>query len=189
MTGKYYKTKETVEEYIRLAQGVNGAILINKLNEFLSANSNLLELGTGPGADWEILSKTHTVTGSDNSKEFLAHLNSNYPEGRFLELDAITIEVDVEFDAIYSNKVLHHLSDEELKKSIKKQNEILTTSGLVCHSFWKGEGSEVFKGLFVNYHTETALRGFFEDFFDILYFESYAEFEEGDSLFIIGKRK
>ena len=44
--------------------------------------------------------------------------------------------------------------------SVKKQYEILNSDGIICHSFWKGEGSEIFKGLFVNYHNETTLKKF-----------------------------
>jgi hypothetical protein len=63
---------------------------------------------------------------------------------------------------------MHHLKDDELTDSIKRQHEILTQNGIVRHSFWKGEGSEIFKGLFVNYHSEDALRAFFEEHFEIL---------------------
>lgn len=189
MKNEYYKTKESVEEYIRLAKDVNGKELIIKLNEVLSPGSSLLEIGTGPGSDWEILSETHEVTGSDNSTQFLDHLKSKNPNGHFLELDAISLETDQRFHGVYSNKVLHHLKNDELKRSIQRQSEILQVNGIICHSFWKGEDSEVFKGLFVNYHMEENLRSFFGEFFDILLVECYQEFEDGDSLLLIGRKK
>jgi cyclopropane fatty-acyl-phospholipid synthase-like methyltransferase len=189
MTKDYYKTKESVEEYIRLAKDVNGRELIEKLKEFLPSDSILLEIGTGPGTDWNILKEDYDVVGSDNSQEFLRHLISNYPTGRFLELNAITLNTDEKFDGIYSNKVMHHLKDSELIDSIKRQYEVLNPHGIICHSFWKGEGSEVFKGLFVNYHTEHALKDFFEEYFEILMIERYDEFEDADSLLLIGKKK
>ncbi|WP_422359993.1 class I SAM-dependent methyltransferase [Reichenbachiella sp.] len=189
MAENYYKTKESVEEYIRLAKDVSGADLIEKLKKFLPAQSTLLELGTGPGTDWNILSKDYTVVGSDNSQEFLSHLKSNNPSGRFIELDAITLSIEEQFDGIYANKVLHHLKDDELTHSIERQYDILNPEGIICHSFWRGEGSEVFKGLFVNYHSEKALKEYFEEYFEILVLERYAEFEEADSLLLIGKKK
>lgn len=189
MTADYYKTKESVDEYIKLANDVNGGELIEKLKKFLPPNSNLLEIGTGPGTDWNILKEDFEVVGSDNSQEFLNHLNSNNPTGRFLELDAITINTDEKFDGIYSNKVMHHLKDTELIDSINRQSDVLNLNGTICHSFWKGEGSEVFKGLFVNYHSEDSLGEFFEKYFEILMIESYDEFEAGDSLLLIGKKK
>ena len=89
----------------------------------------------------------------------------------------------------YSNKVMHHLNDNELNDSIKRQHEILNSNGIICHSFWKGEGSEIFKGLFVNYHTEVNLKKIFKENFEIISIESYKEFEDNDSILLIGKKK
>lgn len=185
----YYKTKESVQEYIQLAKDVNGAELIEQLKHHLPLNSNLLEIGSGPGSDWEILSNSFNVTGSDNSDEFLKRLNDKFPEGEFKNLDAITLHTDLTFAGIYSNKVLHHLKDDELKASIKRQNDILEDEGVICHSFWKGEGSEVFKGMFVNYHNEEGLRDLFSANFKIISLSEYKEFDEGDSLLLIAKKK
>lgn len=189
MKREYYKTKESVEEYVRLAKGINGLELIKKLKKFLPLKSTILEIGSGPGTDWKILNESYEVLGSDNSPEFIRHLISTNPKGQFIELDATIIKTNKKFDGIFSNKVLHHLRDSELKDSIKRQFDVLNTSGIICHSFWKGEGSEVFKGLFVNYHTKNSLREFFGSKFEILLLEDYAEFEDGDSLFLIGKKK
>jgi len=189
MNGDYYKTKESVEEYIELAKDVNGAELIEKLKQVLPTNSILLEIGSGPGSDWKILNEFYNVIGSDNSTEFLNHLIAKNPKGAFLELDAITLKTVKKFDGIYSNKVLHHLNDNELIDSIKRQSEILNSEGVICHSFWKGEGSEIFKGLFVNYYNNDTLQNVFKEYFEIISIESYNEFEENDSLLLIAKKK
>ncbi len=188
MKGEYYKTKESVDDYILLANDVNGKQLINKLEKVLLANSILLEIGSGPGSDWKILNKSYQVTGSDNSKEFLNHLGAAYPDGEFLELDAVTLTTNKKFDGIYSNKVLHHLKDNKLVDSLRRQYEILNPQGIVCHSFWKGEGSENFKGLFVNYHNEERISEFFSQDFEIISVQEYKEFEDSDSLLVIGKK-
>lgn len=189
MEREYFKTKETVEEYIRLAKDVSGKQLIEKLKQILPPNSVLLEIGSGPGTDWKILNESYNVTGSDNSTEFLNHLINENPNGEFLDLNAITLKTDKKFDGIYSNKVLHHLTDSELIESVKRQYEILNSNGIICHSFWKGEGSEIFKSLFVNYHNELGLKEVFKNYFEILSIENYKEFEDGDSLLLIGKKK
>ena len=186
---EYYKTKDSVEEYISLAKDVNGAALIKKLINFLPLKSTLLELGSGPGTDWKILSQSYKVVGSDFSKEFLDHLRANNSGATFLELDASTLNTSEVYDGIYSNKVLHHLTNEQLQNSMKRQYEILTDGGIICNSFWKGEGSEEFKGMFVNYHTEDELRKVFHVSFEILLLENYAEFEEGDSILLIARKK
>jgi len=188
MSKEYYNTKEKVKEYIQMAKDVDGRLLIDKLKMHLEANSVLLEIGSGPGSDWKILNEFYEVIGSDNSVEFLKYLRTKYPKENFLELNAISLETDLVFDGIYSNKVLHHLSDQELKDSIEKQHNILKANGIICHSFWKGEGSEEFKGMFVNYHTEIKLKGILNDYFEITLIESYKEFDEDDSLLLIAKK-
>lgn len=187
--GKFYKTKESVKEYVRLSEGVSGQRLINKFRRFLTANDLILEIGSGPGTDWKILDEGLEVIGSDNSDEFIQHLNNKYPKGTFLKLEAAELKTERKFQGIYSNKVLHHLTNEELIHSIKRQVDILNPEGIICHSFWKGEGSEVFKGLFVNYHAKEDLKEFFQDYFEILSIEAYREFEENDSLLLIGRKK
>ena len=189
MDGAYYKTKESVQEYTELAKDVNGAELIEKLKQVLPSNSILLEIGSGPGSDWKILNKSYNVIGSDNSSVFLNNLIAKYPNGEFLNLDAVTINTNKTFDGIYSNKVLHHLKNNELADSIKRQSEILNSNGIVCHSFWKGKNFEIFKGLYVNYHNEKELKDLFKDYFDIISINRYQEFEVGDSLLVLGKKK
>ncbi|MDB2656449.1 class I SAM-dependent methyltransferase [Crocinitomicaceae bacterium] len=189
MADKYYHTEESVAEYIRLSKDVNSQQLIDKLNPFLPPSSLLLELGTGPGTDWTILSKNYQVTGSDLSKVFLERLQKLHPQETFLCMDAVTLEVDTNFDGIYSNKVLHHLKDDELSTSVQRQSEILHPNGIVCHSFWKGEDSEEFKGMFVNYHTMEAVKNFFEAHFETLHISLYQEFDPEDSIVYIGKKR
>ena len=180
MKGEYYHTKESVDEYTQLAADVSGKQLITKLQDFLADGSSILEIGSGPGTDWNILNDSFNVTGSDNSSEFLTHLKDKNTNGEFLLLDAVTLQTNNTFDGIYSNKVMHHLTDKEFTQSIKRQYEITNPDGIICHSYCKGEGSEVFKGLFVNYHSETTLQKAFEQYFDIISLEDYAEFEEND---------
>lgn len=189
MEDQYHKTKESVEEYIKLAKDVDSGPLIAKLNLYLPSKLSLLELGSGPGTDFGILKKNYKVVGSDYSNEFLERLFKRYPNDEFLNLDAVTLKTTRKFDGIYSNKVLQHLTDEELEKSILRQAELLSHNGIICHSFWKGEGDEVFKGLRVNYQTINSLRILFANHFDVLLLETYEEFETSDSLLLIGKKK
>ena len=58
-----------------------------------------------------MLAQTFVVTGSDLSQAFLDRYASIRPGADLLRLDAITIATDRRFDAIYSDKVLHHRSD------------------------------------------------------------------------------
>jgi ubiquinone/menaquinone biosynthesis C-methylase UbiE len=189
MKGKYYHTKESVEEYLELAKDVGGVELIRAFKKHLPADSTLLELGSGPGTDWRILSETYMVTGSDISEEFLEYLRGQNPKGEFLKVSAESILTDTSFDGMYSNKVLQHLTDQELRASVESQYRVLNKGGLICHSFWYGEGTEVFKGMLVNYHDAEGLTDFFGQHFELLEMKRYKEFEDGDSIVLIGRKK
>lgn len=189
MSETYYQAKQSVEEYIRLAEGYNGRDLIERLKSVLPTDSYLLEIGSGPGTDWELLNSNYEVIGSDNSTEFIKRLNANNPKAEFVFLDAVTLDTDKKFDGIYSNKVLHHLKDDEIEASIVRQYQILNPGGIICHSFWKGEASEVYNGLFVNYYSEESIKHLFDEDFEILLIEEYKEFDDGDSLVLIGKKR
>lgn len=172
-----------------MAADVDSSQLIEKLKTHLPKDSSLLELGSGPGTDWRLLKEHFNVTGSDFSAEFIKHLKNENPEGEFVELDASTLNIEKKFEGIYSNKVLHHLTDNQLIDSIENQSKVLMSNGIICHSFWKGEGDEVFNGLFVNYQNEESLQQAFSTHFKIILIETYMEFEEGDSLVLIAKKK
>ncbi len=54
--------------------------------------------------------------------------------------------------------------------------KILQPNGIICHSFWRGEGSEIFKGLFDNYHDEENPVNFYKEFFEVVLAQRYQEF-------------
>ena len=47
---------------------------------------------------------------------FVDKYKKENPEADLLKLDAVTLTTNKMFDCIYSNKVLHHLTREDLKK-------------------------------------------------------------------------
>jgi len=48
------------------------------------------------------------------------------------------LKIEKKFDAIYSNKVLHHLITNDSRTSIQKQKEILNPCGILFHFFGDG---------------------------------------------------
>lgn len=188
MSSKFYHTKESVDQYLSMAEGYDGGFLINHLKEFLPEKSSVLEIGSGPGKDIVLLSERYNVTGSDYSLEFLDRLKVKFPNVEFLHLNAAKLETDKKFDAVYSNKVLHHLTDEELSDSLSQQHDILNEGGIVCHSFWKGEGEESYEGMYVNNHTKDDLSKQFAIGFIILKMITYREMEDNDSILVIAQK-
>ena len=185
----FFDTEKGVEQYIRMAEGYDGAELINILQKYLTENSTVLELGIGPGKDMDILKKSYAVTGSDNSQVFLDKYKEKHQDSDLLLLDAVIIQTDRKFDCIYSNKVLHHLTKEDLAKSLQKQKEMLNPNGIAFHSFWKGNKVEEMEGLLFTYYGTEDLKKMVESNFDVLAMETYTEMERDDSIYVVLKSR
>ncbi|MEM1250314.1 MAG: class I SAM-dependent methyltransferase, partial [Acidobacteriota bacterium] len=173
-----------------MAEGYDGRGLIDSLREHLDDDSDILELGMGPGKDLLLLGEHFTATGSDRSKVFLDRFRAAHPSADLLQLDAMTLETDRRFDAVYSNKVLQHLTPEELELSLQRQHALLRESGLVAHSLWYGKGPpQTHQGLLCTYFTEGDLLALLGDRFEVLALERYQEMEPADSLWLIARRR
>ena len=181
----FFDTEEGVKQYIKMTEGYDGTELIEILQKYLPENSTVLELGIGPGKDMDILKKTYRVTGSDNSQIFLYKCKERYPDSNLLLLDAVTIQTDRKFDCIYSNKVLHHLTKDDLTKSLQRQKEMLNPNGILFHSFWKGNKVEEMEGLLFTYYETEDLKKMAESDFEILALETYTEMEKYDSIYMV----
>jgi cyclopropane fatty-acyl-phospholipid synthase-like methyltransferase len=185
----YYQSKKHVMEYIRMSEGYDGKELVKILKNYLLPKSTILELGMGTGRDLDILKKEFDVTGSDNSHVFLDMYREKHPNADLIHLDAEKLDTNRRFDCIYSNKVLHHLTTKKLKKSIKKQKELLNHSGILFHSFWQGDKDERYKGLRFVYYTKKELFNYFSEDFKIIEIETYKEMEDNDSIYVIVQSK
>ena len=145
-----YDTPAGVAEYLAATEGQDGRRLVELLARHLPAGARVLELGSGPGRDLPLLVQRWRVVASDRSRAFVDHLRQRFPPAatprgvaRIERLDAVDL-VPLDdgasalgaFDAVFSNKVLHHLSDEELQRSLSSQRRVLAADGVVAHSFW-----------------------------------------------------
>ena len=185
----YYNNPEKVKQYIESCDGYDGSNLYNALAEFLPKNSTLFELGSGAGFDIEYLDKNYEVTGSDLSDEFLKYCTLKFPTITFIKSNALDLKLNETFDCIYSNKVLHHLTKDELEDSLTQQENILSKDGLIAHSFWIGKENLTMNGMLYTYYKKEDIMKIISTNFDILSTLSYEEFEENDSLFVIAKVK
>ena len=185
----YYDDKKNVDQYNKMAEGYDGRELIDLLRQHLSPGSTILELGMGPGKDLAILGEIYQVTGSDRSTIFVEQYQETYPNADLLLLDAHTLDTDRQWDGIYSNKVLHHLTHEQLKESLARQGDLLNKGGVLCHSFWQGDDSYEMHGLHFEYYTPETLKPLIPDNFDIIVLQSAQEMGPDDTLYLILKKK
>lgn len=183
----FYNDPQSVDQYIKMCDGYDPADITNFLKRHLRETATVLELGSGPGFDLEILKNDYRITGSDLSDEFIKRGREKFPGIEFLKLDAVAIETDQQFDCIFSNKVLHHLTTDVLEHSLARQQRVLNPKGIFAHTFWIGGKEFTQNGMYFNFHERAALLELVDRYFNVIDTLDYAEFEEGDSIFIIAK--
>ncbi|WGK69961.1 class I SAM-dependent methyltransferase [Candidatus Haliotispira prima] len=188
-------SKEIVEKYVETRDEYpTHKCIFAAVEKYLPHNGSVLELGSGSGADYAVLQQNYRVTGSDYSPEFLAVLHQRFQQ-KFYPLDARTLDIPAgpaPFDAIFSNKVLHHLNLAEVKQSFVQQARILNNGGLALHCIWQSSSDETEEedahGLpcysYTRGHITQAAGGF-----ELLEAIEYPEFEEKDSLLLILKKR
>ncbi len=185
----FYDDEETAKQYIAMAEGYDGKLLISAMSKHVPDGACVLEIGMGPGADLDLLLERYQATGSDNSEFFIDRYRNAHPDSDLLILDAVTLLTDRKFDCVYSNKVLHHLNGDELSLSLERQHELLDDGGHVMHSFWKGEGMDEKHGLKFFYHTEDQLHSTFGSFFEIISLVAYTELDDDDSIYVLARKR
>lgn len=186
----FFDTREGVRQYVEMTEGADGRELIAVLKSHLPAGSSVLELGMGPGRDLDLLRLTFEATGSDGSAAFLDLYREAHRDADLLQLDAVVLDTDRRFDALYSNKVLHHLPREQMARSLARQREILNGDGLMMHSFWHGEkDGEEHEGLLFTRYTEAGLeRAFAGAGYEVVEMTRYGEMNDDDSLYVVARK-
>ena len=184
----YFDSKQNVEAYVRMAEGFDGRELVAVLERHLPPGSSVLEIGMGPGKDLRWLGRRFRPTGSDKSSVFVDRMRTADPSADVLRLDAVTLETDRRFDAIYSNKVLHHLTPDEMAASLRAQRRILREGGLALHALWRGDRLEVHQDERCQYYTAQTFAGRVGELFDVVETCTYAEMADDDSLYVVLRR-
>jgi trans-aconitate methyltransferase len=185
----FYENKQNVDQYVRFTPSHDGAFLIDLLARHLASGSTVLELGMGPGKDFDKLSRHFSVTGSDFSTTFLELYRLRNDAADLMHLDARTIETDRTFDAVFSNKALIHLDRDDLRTSLARQSKVLNAGGLILHSFWNGTGEAEFGGLRLVYHDEQELTDMLAASFEVIEIGRHAKMAENDSIYVLARKR
>ncbi|MEM9452969.1 MAG: class I SAM-dependent methyltransferase [Myxococcota bacterium] len=185
----YWDEAKNIEDYERMAEGYDGRALVDYLATQVPASAHVLELGMGPGKDLDMMrERGWTITGSDASAVFVDRYLGRHPGADVLALDAVTIKTDRTFDVIYSNKVLQHLTREQMRHSLARQVECLNVGGVCLHALWYGEEVQEHHGLRFTQYTEALVREVLPVELELVEILRYTEMEEGDSLRVLLRR-
>lgn len=90
-------------------------------------NKNILELGCGTGTLSKYLA-CKEYTGVDINPEFIESAKMKFPKHSFKVMDIVKQKLpEGEFDYVVTMNVLHHLTDDELVKLLKKISKLKRT--------------------------------------------------------------
>lgn len=182
----FFDDLQNVLRYEKTAEGFDGRELVERLVARLDPETAVLELGMGPGRDLDLLLEAGvSATGSDAAQPFLDRYGERGGEAETLLLDARTLETDRPFGAIYSNKVLQHLTPDELRASLRRQAELVGVGGLLFHTFWRGADEETHHGMLFCRYEEDALAELLPPGLRIEEAGRYCEIWEEDSLWVL----
>lgn len=185
---QFYESKKNVDWYEEMVKDYNPKEMIDRFKLHVPSGGTVLELGIGPGLDHDMLRKTYRMVGMDIADEFLRRYRARNPDADVRQADAETLEKfdDVTpFDAIYSNKVLQHLTEQGLVRSLERQAQLLRSGGMLFHCMWHGDKEDVIHGLRFRYYTEEKMRQLVPSSLLVSKFEKYEEMESGDSFYIV----
>ncbi len=185
----FWEDPEKVASYISMAEGYDGRALVSRLLRHLAPGSTVLELGMGPGVDLAILAEHYLPTGSDRSSVFVQRHREAHPEADVLRLDAVTLETDRVFEGLFSNKVLQHLTREEMRQSLARQVSLLEPGGIAMHALWYGDGATEEHGLLFTRYTASSLKALLPAQLEVVETSVYEEMEPADSMVAILRRR
>lgn len=185
----FYDNPENVAKYTQMCEGFDATNQLAALFNVLPEGKRILEIGSGPGNDLAILAAKYLAHGTDSSTVFVNLLKERFPNLNITKSSAEDLDISVSFDAIYSNKVLHHLDDAALRRSFAAQSKLLNRDGLVFHLIWqKIETTPPDFGLPFIARDLAGMQEIMSPNFEVLDTFHFAEFAEADSLAILAKK-
>jgi cyclopropane fatty-acyl-phospholipid synthase-like methyltransferase len=124
---------------------------LERLNEFLSPNSLILDIGCGAGkpVDSFLVSKGHRVTGIDLSEKMIELAKQNVPQAEYKVADMTELKRgEYEVDAVVSFYAIFHTPRETHQELFHKIHSFLSPSGFLLITM----GSDEWEGKESNFH-------------------------------------
>lgn len=101
--------------------------LLSTIN--LSANSTILDVGCGTGRYAEIFAGK--FFGIDSNKEYIDYAKKHH-QGNFSVMDATDLKFsDNTFNLVFNVGVFHHLSDQQVKKTLNEMKRVTKKDGQI----------------------------------------------------------
>ncbi|MCK9211736.1 MAG: methyltransferase domain-containing protein [Ignavibacteriaceae bacterium] len=105
--------------------------LISRIN--FSNPRNIIDIGCGPGNSTQILVDRwpkSKIVGIDNSPAMIQKAKNDFPEQEWKIMDANNIDIDEQFDIVFSNATIQWLPNHEIL--LKKLKKLVSEQGLLA---------------------------------------------------------
>lgn len=129
-----------------------------------SENAEVLDLGCGSGRDTLLLEEYgFYVTPMDGSEEMckLAEVNT---DKEVLQMTYDEMEFDDVFDGIWACASLIHLTEDEMRKVMKKLVQALKENGVLYFSVHRGDRDGIYHGLYFHDYNRRELQSLMEEY-------------------------
>ena len=129
-----------------------------------SANAEVLDLGCGSGRDTLLLEEYgFYVTPMDGSEEMckLAEVNT---DKEVLQMTYDEMEFDDVFDGIWACASLIHLTEDEMRKVMKKLVQALKENGVLYFSVHRGDRDGIYHGRYFHDYNRRELQSLMEEY-------------------------
>ena len=129
-----------------------------------SVNAEVLDLGCGSGRDTLLLEEYgFYVTPMDGSEEMckLAEVNT---DKEVLQMTYDEMEFDDVFDGIWACASLIHLTEDEMRKVMKKLVQALKENGVLYFSVHRGDRDGIYHGRYFHDYNRRELQSLMEEY-------------------------
>ena len=129
-----------------------------------SGNAEVLDLGCGSGRDTLLLEEYgFYVTPMDGSEEMckLAEVNT---DKEVLQMTYDEMEFDDVFDGIWACASLIHLTEDEMRKVMKKLVQALKENGVLYFSVHRGDRDGIYHGRYFHDYNRRELQSLMEEY-------------------------
>ena len=115
------------------------AALIEDLCERLPARARVLEIGSGPGFDADVIERRgFAVQRTDGARSFVEQMRGRGFDARLL--DVTRDDPGAGYDAVFANAVLLHVGRDELHGVLMRLAGCVSRDGLLALTMKEGEG-------------------------------------------------
>ena len=132
---------EISEEYAKKIAAIPSINQFKLFQKYVPKGSIVLDAGCAAGRDCQMLAtEEYDVTGIDLSKNLLAVAKRENPSLHFDLGDIRALPfTNASFDAIWANAVIHHLTKEDIAKTLKEFCRVLKPGGIIFVATKRGE--------------------------------------------------